>query len=110
MGRPRPSLTLIVRDEEHALAAGLESVTGVCGEVVDARSNDRTREVAAGYSTARGRTISPRHGTLRSTVQREEFRLDANDRFGHSEVARHRTDISHNRSSRARGSVACSGC
>jgi glycosyltransferase involved in cell wall biosynthesis len=47
-GRPRVSLTMIVRDEEDNLPFALESVRGIFDEivVVDTGSTDRTREIA----------------------------------------------------------------
>jgi tetratricopeptide (TPR) repeat protein len=49
-GGPKVSLCVIARDEEHNIAACLEGVKGLVGEmvVVDTGSQDRTREVARG--------------------------------------------------------------
>lgn len=49
--RPRVSLTMIVRDEEHNLPRLLDSVAGLFDDVVivDTGSTDRTREIARGY-------------------------------------------------------------
>jgi tetratricopeptide (TPR) repeat protein len=74
--RPRVSLSMIVKDEEHNLPACLDSVRDLVDEVViaDTGSVDRTREVAARYgarvvdfpwidSFAAARNESLRHAT-----------------------------------------------
>lgn len=87
--RPRVSLTMIVRDEEHNLPACLESASGLCDEVVvvDTGSVDRTAEVARSL----GAKVVPfewvddfsaaRNESLDHATGRYAFWLDADDRL-----------------------------
>lgn len=86
--RPRVSLTMIVKNEEHNLRACLEPVRGLVDEivVVDTGSTDRTREIAAEC----GATVvdfpwidhfaAARNEALQHATGAWAFWLDADDR------------------------------
>jgi GT2 family glycosyltransferase len=88
-GRPRKTLCMIVKNEEHNLAACLESVRGLFDEIiiVDTGSTDRTREIAR----ACGATVidfrwcdsfaAARNEGLRHATGDWIFWLDADDRL-----------------------------
>jgi glycosyltransferase involved in cell wall biosynthesis len=94
--RPRVSLTMIVRDEEHNLGPCLESAAGLCDEivVVDTGSTDRTAEVARSF----GAKVVPfawiddfaaaRNAALDHATGRYAFWLDADDRLDDANRAR----------------------
>jgi Flp pilus assembly protein TadD len=96
MAGPTVSLTMIVRDEERHLAACLGPVRDLFADVVvvDTRSADRTREVAAGlgarvfdvpwadsFSAARNAALDRATGAW-------AVRLDADDRLDPDNVAK----------------------
>jgi glycosyltransferase involved in cell wall biosynthesis/predicted O-methyltransferase YrrM len=88
IGRPRVSLTMIVKDEEQNLPACLGPVRGLVDEVVvvDTGSSDRTREVAAGLGArvSEFRWVdsfaAARNAALDQATGDWAFWLDADDR------------------------------
>lgn len=101
MTRPRVSLTMIVRDEEHNLPACLGPVAGLFGEVVvvDTGSADRTREVAAGLGARvfdvpwADSFAAARNAALDRATGGWAVRLDADDRLDPPEVERLRAAL-----------------
>jgi glycosyltransferase involved in cell wall biosynthesis len=86
-GRPKVSLTMIVRDEEHNLPACLESVRGLFDEtvVIDTGSKDRTAEVACSFGARVcdfvwvGDFAAARNAALARATGDYAFWLDADD-------------------------------
>lgn len=89
-GRPRVSLTMIVRDEEHNLPACLSSVRDLVDEavVVDTGSADRTRAVAEAFGAVVGEFrwvddfAAARNAALDRATGEYAFWMDADDRLG----------------------------
>jgi glycosyltransferase involved in cell wall biosynthesis len=98
-GRPRTSLTMIVRNEEHNLPDCLASVEGLFDEVVvvDTGSADRTREVARSFGCVVGEFpwvdhfAAARNAALDRATGDYAFWMDADDRLDGENRGRLRT-------------------
>jgi GT2 family glycosyltransferase len=88
-GRPRVSLTMIVRNEEHNLPACLASVRDLVDEavVIDTGSTDRTRAVAQSFGVVVGEFpwvddfAAARNAALDAATEEYAFWMDADDRL-----------------------------
>ena len=88
-GRPRVSLTMIVKNEEHNLPDCLASVRDLVDEavVIDTGSTDRTREVAARFGCVVGEFpwidhfAAARNAALERATGDYAFWMDADDRL-----------------------------
>src|SRR5262249_38226503 len=88
-GRPRVSLTMIVRNEEYHLPDCLASVRDLVDEavVVDTGSTDRTREVAKSFGAILGEFpwvddfAAARNAALDHATGDYAFWMDADDRL-----------------------------
>ncbi len=89
IARPRMSLCMIVRNEEHNLPACLNSVAGLFDEivVVDTGSTDRTKEIAAAFGARVfdfpwcDNFAAARNEALRHATGDWIFWMDADDRL-----------------------------